>query len=435
MHLLFGTETFEAVLSLFSDWFLACILCMSAVYQSIATCFAFLIAYFISKPARRFLNDHHLVKPRHEKIKESISQMVVALSWILVQAIVVGVSVEFGLNNHITRTVLGLILVWVSARFISSFIMDPFLSKLFAILVWSIAALHMVGLLEPTAGVLSQIGMRVGGLNVSLLDLLYGAAVLLLLVWAANSASGHIETRINQRTDLEPTVKVLFSKLLRFSLLGCALLFAISAVGIDISALTVFGGAIGLGIGFGLQKVISNLICGVIILMDRSIKPGDVIAVKKGTTYGTVNQLGARFVAVRTPAGEEHLIPNEEIITQGVENWSYSDRNIRLTLPVRIALDSDLRKALQVLLDCSSGVRRVLPFPKPSSRIKLFGEWAIELELLVWVNDPENGLSAVRSDLYLNIWDSFRSEGIEIPIPQRTVHMTSETSPLAAANS
>lgn len=435
MHLMFGLENLEAIFEILSDWLFARILSISALYQLIATVFGFLIAYVFSKPVRSFLKEHHRVKPRHERIKELLSHAVLALTWIVIQAIIVGISIEFNFNTYVTRTILSLLLVWVLTRLILGIVKDVFLSKLLATSVWVIAVLQIVGLLEPTTGVLSQISMKVGEFKFSVLDLLWGSAVLLLLIWTANAASRQIETRINQRTDLEPTVKVLFNKLLRVSLFGGAILFAISALGIDISALTVFGGALGLGIGFGLQKVISNLICGVILLMDRSIKPGDVICLKNGTTYGTVNQLGARFVSVRTVSGEEHLIPNEDMITQSVENWSYSDRNVLLSLPIRIAMDSDLRRALQVLLECADGVHRVLPFPSPVSRVKAFGEWAIELELLFWVNDPENGLSPVKSDLYLNVWDSFRREGIVIPVPQRIVHMTSEPPALAAVNS
>lgn len=330
------------------------------------------------------------------------------------------------LKNGRIASVLFFDVGWVFARFVTSFLKDELLSKVLAIAAWSVAALHIVGLLDPTITVLSQVGLRIGDLYISVLDFVWGALVLLLLLWAANSASSHIESRINERADLEPAIKVLFAKLLRTFLIGCAFLFGFSALGVDVSFFTVFGGAIGLGLGFGLQKVISNLICGVILLLDRSIKPGDVICVKDGKAYGTVNQLSARFVAIRTPAGEEHLIPNEEIITQGVENWSYSDRNIRLSLPVRIELDADVRRALQLLVDSAGSVRRVLSFPRPAARVKGFSEWAIELELLVWINDPENGLSGVKSDLYLNIWDAFRREGINFPIPSRRLYMDRE---------
>jgi small-conductance mechanosensitive channel len=421
MHFLFASESLEDIYASIAIWVYSNIWNFSALIQAVVTTCALAVAYALSRPMSRFLKEHHLVKPQHEQIKESIATLVVAVSWVVVQAIVVGLSVKFQWPNQITRIVLSLLLVWVFARFVSSFVKDALLSKLLAITAWSVAALHIVGLLDPTIAVLSQIGLRVGDLYISVLDFAWGAVVLLLLLWAANSTSSHLESRINQRTDLEPAIKVLFGKLLRTFLIGCAFLFGFSALGVDVSFFTVFGGAIGLGLGFGLQKVISNLICGVILLLDRSIKPGDVISLKDGKTYGTVNQLSARFVAIRTPAGEEHLIPNEEIITQGVENWSYSDRNIRLALPVRVELDADVRHALELLVDAAGSVRRVLSFPRPAARVKGFSEWAIELELLVWINDPENGLSGVKSDLYLNIWDAFKREGINFPIPSRRV--------------
>ncbi len=433
MHFLLSSEAVEAILAQFTDWLASYVFNRSALMQMLVTLISFGLAFAFSRPLQRFLNEHHLVKPRHEKIKESISALVLALTWIFIQAIVVGISVEFGWDNYITRTILSLLLVWVFARFVSGFVKDATLSKVLAIGAWTIAALHIVGLLAPTEAVLEQVGIRIGELRISVLDVMWGAVVLLLLLWAANSTSVHLEQRINRRADLEPTIKVLFGKLSRLFLIGFALIIGISAVGIDISALTVLGGAIGLGLGFGLQKVVSNLICGVILLLDRSIKPGDVIAVDGGKAYGTVNKLSARFVAVRTPAGQEYLIPNEEIITNGVENWSYSDRDIRLSIPIRVSLDTDVRRAMQLMAGAAQGVRRVLLDPKPSARMHGIGEYAVELELLVWINDPENGLSSVRSDLYLAIWDAFRRENIQVPVPQRNVHFTGTLMPTESA--
>ncbi|MDP1834502.1 MAG: mechanosensitive ion channel [Chlamydiales bacterium] len=432
MHLLFGQESFERVTDLFEDWMFTYLLSMSAFMQVLVTIGAFLFAYLLSRPLRTFLKEHHLVKPQHEMIKESLSRFVLALCWIFVEGIIVGLCAEFDWPNHINSAVLSLLAVWVFVSFVSSFVKNVMVAKFLAFGAWIIAALHLIGLLDPTIAVLSQFGMSLGETRISLLDLMYGAAVLSLLLWAANSASVLFESRINQREDLEPTLKVLFSKLLRLFLIGCALLFAISAVGIDISALTVFGGALGLGIGFGLQKVISNLICGVILLLDRSVKPGDVISIREGKAYGTVNQLSARFVCLRSPSGEEYLVPNEEVITQGIQNWSYSDRNVRISLPIRVALDADIHQVMKVVLEASYGVRNVLPYPKSVVRVVGFGDWSIDLDLQVWVADPEI-MSSVKSDVYLNVWDAFKREGISIPLPTREVRVAQDSNDFLTA--
>lgn len=430
MHLLSGPESLKEVLELFNHWLFTYLININALIQLVVTLTAFALAYFLSKPLRHFLKDHRIFKPHHEKIKESLSALIVIICWVVIEIFIVGISAEFRWPNHLNQTTLSLLLVWIFAGFVASFVKDKLISKLLAVGAWTIAALYITGLLEPTTAVLSQLGLRVGELRISILDFLWGAVLLSCLLWAANTLSYRVEVRINQRDDLEPTIKVLFGKLLRFFLVGSAFLITISAIGVDLSALTVFGGAFVLGIGFGLQKVISNLICGMILLMDRSLKPGDVISVRDGKVFGIVNQLSARFICIRALSGEEHLIPNEEIITQGVENWTYSDRNVCLVLTLRVSLDTDLRRAMGILIESCNGVDRVLAYPAPAVRLKGFGEWAAELDLYVWVGDPENGMGAVRSDLYLNIWDAFKREKITIPLPQQEVHVAGRAGPV-----
>ncbi len=427
MHVLFSLDALEIILGAVIVWVDTYIYNISALVQSAVILICFLLAVFTSRPLRRYLKEHQLVQPRREKLKEAISPLIVAFTWIIIQAIVLGVCLEFNWEHYLLQTVLMLLLAWVFARFTTSFVHDVFLSRLLAVTIWTIAALHIVGLLRPTEAALDQIGVRFGELRLSLLDLIWGFGVLMALLWIANSMSSHLENRINQRTDLEPTLKVLFNKLLRVFLIGFAILLGVSALGIDISAFTVLGGAIGLGLGFGLQKVISNLVCGVILLMDRSIKPGDVIAVQGGKMYGTVKHMSARFVAIRTPGGQEHLIPNEQIITNTVENWSYSDRDICISIPIRISLDSDVRQAMKLMIAAAKNTRRVLLDPKPFVMVQSIGECAFELELLVWINDPENGMGGLKSDIYLATWDAFTKEGIRIPVPQHEVNLFKRT--------
>ena len=190
-----------------------------------------------------------------------------------------------------------------------------------------------------------------------------------------------------------------------------------------LTALAVFGGAIGLGLGFGLQKVISNLVSGMILLMDKSVKPGDVIAIDD--TFGWINRLSARYVSVITRDGTEHLIPNEDLISQRVENWSYSDSLIRLKLPIGIAYESDVPKAMSLAVDAATGVNRVLVTPKPVCRLMNFGSDSVELELRVWIDDPERGVANVRSDVLLNVWNAYHDGGIEFPFSQRDLHLRS----------
>jgi small-conductance mechanosensitive channel len=202
-----------------------------------------------------------------------------------------------------------------------------------------------------------------------------------------------------------------------------AILAAINSVGIDLTALAVFSGAVGVGLGFGLQKVVSNFVSGIILLLDRSVKPGDTIAV--AGCYGKVDSLGARYASVITRDGIEHLIPNEEFITTRVENWSYSNDRIRLRTTVGIHYKSDVRKAIELCLDAAANTERVLSEPKPACLLRQFGDSSVDLEVRFWIRDPMNGRANVTSDLLLGIWDRFAEHGIEIPYPQRDLHLRS----------
>jgi small-conductance mechanosensitive channel len=244
---------------------------------------------------------------------------------------------------------------------------------------------------------------------------------LALLLWAASYVGSLLDTRIKTSATLSPSLKVLISKLLKISLVVVAILTAIEAMGIGVTSLTVLSGAIGLGIGFGMQRVIANLVSGLILLLDKSIKPGDVIAIKD--TYGWVNTLGGRYVSVITRDGVEHLIPNELLITEYVENWTHTDNNVRLKIPIRVSYKSDVRKAIELCLEATRETRRVLEQPSPTCLLREFGESAMNLEIRIWINDPTNGVSNVRSEVMLRVWDKFRENGIEVPYPQRDVHV------------
>jgi small-conductance mechanosensitive channel len=222
-------------------------------------------------------------------------------------------------------------------------------------------------------------------------------------------------------------LRVGIAKTVRFGLIILAALLAFNVVGFDLGGLTVFSGALGVGIGFGLQRIASNFVSGFILIGDRSIRPGDVITIDE--RFGVVRELRARYIVVRDRDGVDTLIPNETIITSQVINWSYADRAIRLKLAVQISYEDNPREAMQLLLEAARSHPRVEPAPEPAARVMGFGESGIDLELRYWIRDPEDGINNVRSDLYLAIWDAFRAAGITIPYPQRDVHLRAASAP------
>jgi len=322
-----------------------------------------------------------------------------------------------GDRADLLRLAESLVLVWVLIRFSSQLVRDERLARAIAVLAWIIAALNIAGLVTPVVGLLDAMAVPVGNFRVSLLLVLKGAVTLAIFVWIANTLSRLIDQRLRVFGPLTPAVQVLAAKLVRMTLLTLAVVLALGSIGIDLTAFAVFSGAVGVGVGFGLQKVVSNLISGVILLMDRSIKPGDVIEIDG--TYGSVIALNARYASAQTRDGKEYLIPNEDLITQRVTNLSFSNELIRLHVKAGISYRSDPHEAIRLALEAAHDVPRVLPEPAPNCLLVAFGDSTVDLELRFWIRDPVNGIANVRSDVMLNMWDLFQRHGIELPHPQR----------------
>jgi small-conductance mechanosensitive channel len=311
--------------------------------------------------------------------------------------------------------------VWVGIRFITAFVRQRRLARLVALIIWSIAALDILGLLDPAIDQLDAVGFTLGKSRITLLLIFKALLTLVGMLWLAGLAARVAEQQVQGLTSLTPSLRVLLSKTLRVTLLVIAFVIALNTLGIDLTSLAVFSGALGVGLGFGLQKVVSNFISGIILLLDRSIKPGDIIFIHDTQTYGWVNTLGARCVSVITRDGKEHLIPNELLITEKVENWSYSSNDVRIKIEVGVSFDSDLRKALQLMKDAAAAHPRVLKNPAPNALMMAIEDSSVRLELRAWIDDPVNGIGNITSDILLDIWDRFRSGGIEFPYPVRDI--------------
>jgi len=290
------------------------------------------------------------------------------------------------------------------------------------LLVWGLVILHLLGWLPEVLTMLDAVAIELGTARISVLS----ALQLILMVGVAFTLAIWLSEVINrqlQSAGLTPSMQVGISKFSRFLLITLAFLIALNAAGIDLSSLAIFGGALGVGLGFGLQRIASNFISGFILVFDRSVKPGDIITVGQNT--GSVHELRARYVVVRNREGVDTLIPNENLITSEVVNWSFVDRNVRTTIAVQCSYQDDPEQAMALMLECASASPRVLDEPAPVVRLMGFGENGMELQLQVWVNDPENGFANVKSDINLAIWRAFKAAGITIPYPQRDLHIKS----------
>ena len=320
-------------------------------------------------------------------------------------------------------TAMSLTVAWFVIRIGSTFIDNPLISRTVAAVIWVIAALNILGYLSPVIGFLDNTKFNVGQTNISLYAVVSSLFSIAIFLWIAFALNKLVDNILKSTNNITPSARALLSKTFKFTLVAAAFIFGLSTVGIDLTAFAVVGGAIGVGIGFGLQKIFSNLVSGFILLLDKSIKPGDTINVEG--SYGRVETLSARYVSVITRDGIEHLVPNEEMIINRVENWSYSHENVRLRIPVGVHYKADVNKAIELCLEAADEVDRVLKYPKPGCLLKGFGDSSVDLEIRIWVRDPMSGCSNVKSQVLLNVWNKFHEHKVEIPYPQRDLHLKS----------
>lgn len=306
-------------------------------------------------------------------------------------------------------------------RFAHSLWMENF-ERVFAALTWLIVALHILGFLPDIIDGMEAIAFPIGKTKINLWQILQGtltvATTLLIAFWLSNT----LESRLNAAIGLDTSLRIVMIRLGRALLTVLAVLVALPLVGIDVTTLSVFGGALGVGLGFGLQKIASNYVSGFILLLDHSIRIGDIIGID-ANHRGQVTRITTRFTVLRTLTGSEILVPNEILIGSVVRNDSFSDRQVRVPIPVQVAYDSDLELAMRLMADAARAQPRVLSSPAPDVLLLEFADSGINLELGCWITDPEKGLGGLRSDINLAIWRSFKANGIDIPFPQREVRI------------
>jgi small-conductance mechanosensitive channel len=375
--------------------------------------------------ADRHPDHHHLDWLVHRRpiATRRLVPLITPAVWAIGLWISVAVAEYGGWPHAVAQVAVNLLLAWLVIRLAAEMVPNPVVARLIAVLSWSVAALNITHLLGPTLGLLDSAAVIVGGLRVSLLTVTKGVLSLTILLWAATLASKLFERRITRVSQITPRARVLLGKLLKTTLISLAVLLSLTSIGIDLSTFALFTGALGVGIGLGLQRTVSNLFSGIVLLLDKSIKPGDIIEV--GGTYGWVSSLGARFVAVETRDGTEFLIPNEDIITHQVINWSHNDDQVRLKVPVRVPHDSDLDQVIALMREAAGRPQRILTSPAPNVLIMSFGESAIELEMRFWIADAQRGIHNVKSEVLYEVWRLFRQEGIRIPYPKRDLYVRS----------
>ena len=409
-------------------WLLTRVLVWTTLLQAAAILAAIGLAWLLARPLRlrlaAFAARQGFDAPAVRSLAAaawSIARSAIAL---ILLVVCYGVAVRLGWPTALLTTAINLIGAWIVIRLATRLIRNDFWSRIVAFAGFGIATLNILGLLGPAIVWLDRIGFDLGDSRISALDMLRAAAELVLLVWLAVVVSRLLEARVARAPALTPSLRVLTSKLIRFSLIALALVVALTSTGIDLTAFALFTGALGVGIGFGLQKPISNLISGLILLFDRSIKPGDVIELTdpgdhQRLLFGWVTALNARCVSLTTRDGTEWLVPNEDLITRRVINWSYSHNRLRLLTPIGVSFDGDVPLAMRLAEEAARETARVLRDPAPVCRLMGFGDSVVNLEMRFWIDDPANGVINVRSQVLLHLWEKFRANGIRTPLAHR----------------
>lgn len=336
----------------------------------------------------------------------------------------------FDLSPALVAAGVSLLTAWIVIRMVTLVIQSPFWSRVAFYIVWPVAALDAFGVLDDVVLQLDAFSFPIGkdetgaAQHFSALDFIRMLAIFGILFWAANFANKFIKGRVNAIDELTVSFKALLSKILDVLLPVVALVAALQIVGFPFGTLAIFGGALGLGIGLGMQRTVSNFFAGFTLIADKSIKPGDVIEIEE--TFGWVTQMNARYVSIRTRDGMVHLVPNDLFINEGVTNWSHDDRVVRMHAPFGVSYRTkDLRGLARRAEEVALTVERVLKSPAPRCNLMEFGDSSINFDLRFWINDPANGISNVRSDVFMAIWDMLAEEGVEIPFPQRDLHIKS----------
>ena len=324
-------------------------------------------------------------------------------------------------RSYLLSIIANLATAWLLIAFATRLIKNALMRSIVRYGAWTWVTLSITGLAHKTQHLLDSVAVTMGETRLSLWLVLQAIVIVATLLTLARIVSSTTAATIRSNNDISPSMQVLAIKFLQVALFGTAFFLGLRIVGVDLTGLAVLSGAIGVGLGFGLQKVVSNLVSGIIILLDKSIKPGDVISL--GDTFGWINSLGARYVSVLTRDGKEYLIPNEDLITGQVVNWSHSNEYVRLDIYFGTAYSDDPHKVREIAVNAAKSVERVLSFKAPVCHIVGFGDSSVDYILRFWIRDPTGGLTNIRGNVYLALWDAFQEHGISVPFPQREVKL------------
>jgi small-conductance mechanosensitive channel len=429
MGIPFDHTSMDQIMSQARDYFFQVVLSWAMLAQIAVAAGALLLAYRIAKSIRAWIARQQAKCGADQEICYDLSKLT-HFSYVIGPGLgLLFLWIPYRVAEHFNwprdglYTILICFLALSLIRLLTGQMQNRFWAKVIAIIFWFNAFLFIFHLNGPWLNLLQHIDFHIGKIHISLLILVRAGLIVLFLYWLVRNLMVLVHFWLTVESGLAPAFQILLYKLSVIFLFCASVVVVLQYMGLGLTVFALFSGALGLGLGFGLQKVFANLVSGFIILADKSIKPGDVIQL--GDKFGWINFLGTRYTSVISRNGTEHLIPNENLVTSEVINWSYSNNLIRLEIPVGVSYGSDLEKARDLMLETAATSPRVLKDPQPACFLTGFGDSTVNLELRVWLNDPQNGIGSVKSDLLWGIWRRFHEHGIELPFPQRDLHFKS----------
>ncbi|MEC9291322.1 MAG: mechanosensitive ion channel domain-containing protein [Pseudomonadota bacterium] len=378
----------------------------------------FLIARkIVFTPFKAFLS-------RWPALEASISGQIKLISFLVLLAICRTISTALGHGAvYIDIAIMGTA-AWLIPSFFKSSTLNPAFRRAIILSLWAMLALMVTDKLDPIIQFLDSASFTAGEAKLSLWSVIKVTGIFIILIWSVSTFTQIVDTFMQRSLHITPSARTLITKMVNIAGIVFGSLITLNLVGIDLSMFAFFGGALGIGIGFGLQKIVSNFISGIILVTDKSVKPGDVLTI--GEHLGQIIALRARYVVMRKRNGTEVLIPNENLMTYEVVNWSYNNRKVRLEVEVGVSYDSDMEKVREALLETIKENPRVLTTPNPVCFITAFADSSVNFLLRFWIVDPEEGIANIKGMVFMDIWKRFKQDGIEIPFPQRVLHMAEQ---------
>lgn len=428
---MFDARNIQKLQSQTIDWLTTNIATLDFAIQVGVILAAFLIGMSVRSMIRPWLQDkiNNLKIPfRVAEVLRNLTKLIMPTIALIIVAIGNAIALAQELNNGFMDPIAKLLGAWIVIRILVQLIQNKFMRQSAALVIWSIAALSIFGILDDTTAALDSLGINFGDVRISALTVIKGILALFAVIYIATILANVADRQINKISSLTPSSRVLLTKISRVFLMVSALLIGITTAGIDLSLLAVFSGAVGLGIGFGLQKGVSNLFSGMMLLLDQSIKPGDIIELPSsdgaGSTFGWVNHLGARYTEIVTRDNKSFLVPNEDFITQKVVNWSHGNTLVRVQTKFGVHYNSDPREVKRIAEEAVvTACDRVVSTPEPVCWLIEFGDSSLNFTLRYWIEDAQKGVTNTKGMVMMALWEAFTENGIQIPYPQREIYI------------